>query len=697
MEFRIADTFTDSLGRLTAQEQKAVKTTAFDLQMDASAPGLSFHKLDRAKDTNFWSVRVSSDIRLIVHRTPASLLLAYVDHHDAAYKWAERRKIERHPTTGAMQLVEVRERVQDIEIFLPKPVEAIPAAPKPLLFDNLRKLELMSFGVPEEWVDDVRKVNEDTLFDILHHLPQEAQESLLKLAVGEAPQPPQPVPATADPFSHPDAQRRFRALANVEELHRALDFPWEKWAVFLHPAQQQLVDRSFSGPARVSGSAGTGKTIVAIHRAVHLARNNPTARVLLTTFSKILANSLRAKIMQLLGNETGIGDRIIIKPITAIGHDYFTEVFGQPNMASAALIDSLLKDAAKAEAAQFPHPFLLNEWIDVVDAWQISTWEDYADVQRLGRKTRIGPKQREILWHVFERVRAGIAERKIVTWATLYSRLTKHFDNEPKKPFDFAVVDEAQDLSVAEAKFLSKLVGERPDGLFFAGDLGQRIFQQPFSWKSLGIDVRGRSSTLRINYRTSHQIRVQADRLLPSSVSDVDGNAENRKGTVSVFDGPAPNINLYRSSEEECASVGAWISEQLQHDIQPHEIAIFVRSEAELSRARAAVKAAAAKSSDLDGKSEPQIGLVAVGTMHLAKGLEFKAVAVMACDDEVLPSQERIETVADESDLEEVYDTERHLLYVACTRARDRLVVSGVLPGSEFLSDLMKVPATPYG
>ena len=496
--------------------------------MDASAPGLSFHKLDRAKDTNFWSVRVSSDIRLIVHRTPASLLLAYVDHHDAAYKWAERRKIERHPTTGAMQLVEVRERVQDVEIFMPKPVEAIPATPKPLLFDNLRKLELMSFGVPEEWVDDVRRVNEDTLFDVLPHLPQEAQEALLKLAVGEAPLPPEPAPVAADPFSHPDAQRRFRALTNMEELRRALDFPWEKWAVFLHPAQQQLIDRNFNGPARVSGSAGTGKTIVAIHRAVHLARANPTALVLLTTFSKILANSLRVKVIQLLGDETETANRIIIKPITAIGHDYFTEVFGQPNLASAALVDSLLADASKAEAAQFLHPFLLSEWNDVVDAWQISSWESYADVQRLGRKTRIGPKQRETLWRVFERVRTGLAERKTVTWATLYCRLTKHFDSDPKKPFDFAVVDEAQDLSVAEAKFLSKLVGERPDGMIFAGDLGQRIFQQPFSWKSLGIDVRGRSSTLRINYRTSHQIRSHADRLLGPIVSDVDGNEEDR-------------------------------------------------------------------------------------------------------------------------------------------------------------------------
>src|SRR5271156_76541 len=150
MEFRIADTFTDSLARLTSQEQKAAKTTAFDLQIDPSAPGLSFHKLDRAKDTNFWSVRVNAGIRLIVHRTASSLLLAYVGHHDPAYKWAERRKIERHPTTGAMQLVEVRERVEDVAVadFAPQPADAPTAPIKLKLFDNLRKFELMAFGVP---------------------------------------------------------------------------------------------------------------------------------------------------------------------------------------------------------------------------------------------------------------------------------------------------------------------------------------------------------------------------------------------------------------------------------------------------------------------------------------------------------------------------------------------------------------------
>ena len=696
MEFRIADTFTDSLGKLTAQEQKAVKTTAFDLQMDASAPGLSFHKLDRAKDTNFWSVRVNADIRLIVHRTSASLLLAYVDHHDPAYKWAERRKIERHPTTGAMQLVEVRERVEEIEIFKPKEAEA-PHVPAPVakpsvsLFDNLRKYELMAFGVPEEWVDDVRKATEDTLFDIITHLPQEAQEALLKLAVGEKVEPPKPAPVEADPFAHPDAQRRFRVLTNVEELRRALDYPWDKWAVFLHPAQSALVEREFSGPVRVSGSAGTGKTIVALHRAVHLARVNSRARVLLTTFSKALANSLRVKLASLVASEPEIAGRIIVKSITALGYDLYTERFGQPQIAASALIKALIaKAAADVEGHKFSSNFLFGEWTDVVDAWQLQSWEAYRDVSRLGRKTRIGGKQREILWAIFERVRAALAKRKSVTWAEVFGRLTDRPATGTQWPFDYAVVDESQDLGVAEARFLGVLAGGHPDGLFFTGDLGQRIFQQPFSWKSLGLDVRGRSFTLRINYRTSHQIRLHADRLLPATVSDVDGNAEGRRGTVSMFDGPPPQVTVCNDTGKEAETVGNWIAERLRGGCQPHEIGVFVRSDAELKRARAALKIAKAKSVELSDKVEVEEGSVAISTMHFAKGLEFRSVVVMACDDEVIPLQERIESVADDADLEEVYDTERQLLYVACTRARDHLLVTGVDPVSEFLDDFLK-------
>ena len=227
-----------------------------------------------------------------------------------------------------------------------------------------------------------------------------------------------------------------------------------------------------------------------------------------------------------------------------------------------------------------------------------------------------------------------------------------------------------------------------PNTLFFAGDLGQRIFQQPFSWKGLGVDIRGRSRTLRVNYRTSHQIRIQSDRLLGPVVTDVDGNTEDRSDTVSVFNGPQPVIHTFKDEGEEINAVGNWIAGHAKDGVLPHEFGVFVRSEAQLQRAQSAVVAAGLPFKILDEHVETLNGHVSISTMHLAKGLEFRAVVVMACDDEIVPLQERIETVGDDADLQEVYDTERHLLYVACTRARDYLLVTSVAPASEFLDDM---------
>lgn len=545
------------------------------------------------------------------------------------------------------------------------------------------------YGVPPEWLDEVHRATKDSLFEIIDHLPQEAGEALLNLATGTTPEIPAPVPIEADPFSHPDAQRRFRVLTNIDELERALDYPWDKWAVFLHPTQRRLVERHYNGPARISGSAGTGKTIVALHRAVAVARNHAAPRVLVTTFSKALANALKARLRTLIGNEAEIAQRVAVHPIKGIAYETYTATFGHPNIAPPALIESLLRQAAtEVEGHRFSPRFLTGEWREVVDAWQLTTWEAYRDVARLGRKTRIGGKQREIAWSIFQRVRTGLAERRVLTWAELSARLTTHLSGGGKSPFDFVVVDEAQDIGIAELRFLTALAANRPDGLFFAGDLGQRIFQTPFSWRSLGVDVRGRSYTLRINYRTSHQIRAQADRLLPPSLSDVDANTEDRRGTVSEFNGPAPTIETFDDPEQEAEAVGVWIAQRVQEGVEPHEIGIFVRSPREMRRARQAVKASGVPAVELSDKVEITPGSLSIGTMHLAKGLEFRVVAVIACDDEIIPLQERIENVADDADLEEVYETERHLLCVACTRARDHLLVTGVNPASEFLDDL---------
>jgi len=751
MEFLIADTFTDSLARLTGDEQKAVKLTAMDLQLNPASPGLSFHKLDKVRDKNFWSVRVNKDIRLIVHRNEISLLLCYVDHHDKAYDWAGRRKLETHPKTGAAQLVEIRETVK--EIVVPAYVQAEPplaaAAEKPLLFAGVADDQLLGYGVPVEWLGDVKKVNEDTLLVLADHLPAEAAEALLELATGGKPaarkalvahasrmefeadlflaqesatrvepsaadaqrleenlaellgsldrSKPRPareaqpleLPAPVSPFEHPDARRRFRLITNATELERALDYPWEKWTVFLHPAQLQIVERLYTGPARVSGSAGTGKTIVAIHRAAHLARQHPDARVLLTTFSDTLAHALRTMLRRLLGNEPRLAERIDVYSLDAIALRLYRSYVGTPTIADEKVTGDLIREAAaQVSGHSFGQRLLVTEWEQVIDAWQLKDWESYRDFVRIGRKTRLPEAQRKLLWAIFDRVRTALESRQLITMQQLFTSLAAAIAAGGKVVFDFAIIDEAQDLSPSQLRFLSALGSDRPNALFFAGDLGQRIFQPPFSWKSVGVDVRGRSRTLRVNYRTSHQIRTQADRLLGPAVADTDGNAENRNDTVSVFNGPAPAIRTFPDDDQEGRAVGDWIAELTKSGLAPHEFGVFVRSPAQLDRAEKAVRGAGLAFKILDDHVATYSGHASIGTMHLAKGLEFRAVAVMACDDEVIPLQERIETVGDDGDLQEVYDTERHLLYVACTRARDHLLVTSIEPSSEFLDDL---------
>jgi hypothetical protein len=684
VDFRIADTFTASLARLNGAEQKAAKTTAFDLQLNLSSSGLRFHPLNRPRDPNFWSVRVNDDVRLIVHRTPTSLLLCYVGHHDAAYAWAERRRIERHPTTGAAQLVELPERVE--EVAIPAVVVAV-ASPKPLLFAGITDDTLLGYGVPTEWLGEVRKANEDTLFEIAERLPQEAAEALLNLATGTTPAMPERAPVEADPFAHPDAQRRFRVLTNIEELERALDYPWDKWAVFLHPAQRRLVERDYSGPARISGSAGTGKTIVALHRAVALVRRHPQARVLLATFSKALANALRIRLRTLTGNQPEIADRIAVHPLTGIGYDLYAAAFGQPNIASPALVETLVRQAAaEVEGHRFSVRFLTGEWCQVVDAWQLASWEDYRDVARLGRKTRIGGKQREILWSIFERVRAGLAERKAVTWPDLFARVTAHLAAN-KSPFDFVVVDEAQDVGVAELRFLASFAANRPDGLFFAGDLGQRIFQQPFSWRSrrrcarpvlcaahqlpdLAPDPRSSRPAL-----AAHALRCRRR---------CRGSPRHRLGVQR----PAPGSRDFRWSgtrgrggrQMDRRSDWRGRSDARDRRIRSLEARVSPRAERrQTSRCRG------------DRTYRQDRGHARQGLDRhdaFGKGVGVSRRRGHGLRRYVIPLQERIEAVADEADLEDIYNTERHLLYVACTRARDHLLVTGVEPASEFLGDL---------
>jgi hypothetical protein len=684
MDFRIAETFTASFNRLSGPDQKAVKASVFDLQMDPTGNGLQLHRIDNSKDPNFWSARVNRDIRLIVHKTGDSLLVAYVGHHDDAYAWAQRRRIEAHPRTGAVQIVEVRERVEEVappatfDFVFPEPAKGEErSATPPALFSSLDDDALLSIGVPADWLADVRAATEDGFFVLTAHLPAEASEALLEFAATGRLVAPAPPPAVTDPFAHPDALRRIRLIADQEELEQALAYPWEKWGVFLHPSQRALVERSFSGPARVAGSAGTGKTIVAIHRAVALARQNPNAKVLLASFSDPLAAELAKKVLVLAPETGGVVPRITTTSFQGIAEQMFQLEHGvRPRIASESLLRERLRAAAaSADLKGFSERFLLSEWTNVIDAWGLSSLDAYSTVQRMGRKSRLGPNQRASLWPVFQSVRDALMAERYTTWANVFTELADALAQRSSKPFDHVVIDEAQDLAPAELRFFAALAPAKADGLFLSGDVGQRIFQHPFSWASLGVDVRGRSHTLKVCYRTSQQIRRAADKLLPTVLRDTDGLEDERRGIISVFDGPAPEVKSLATVTAEADAVRQTVGTWLGDGIAPHEIGLFVRTPQLVTRARAAIAGFA-------GADQ-----MTSAPMSLAKGLEFRAVVVMACDEGILPLDARVADAADEAELDDIYETERRLLYVACTRAREHLLLTGVSPTSEYLAD----------
>jgi len=679
MQLAFADTLNESLTRLTADEQRAARLTLLELQLDPSNPGLRFHKLDRARDPRFASIRVNQDIRIIVHRDGGRLLVMYVDHHDKAYAWAERRKVEQHPVTGALQVFKVVE--QEKVVVVPRFMEQTP-------FGKLSNAELLGFGVPEEYLDAVRSWREDELDEQLLLLPAEAAEALFALHTGFAPEVVPSLGRDADTLQHPDTQRRFQLVSSSEEMRAALEYPWDQWLLFLHPSQRSVVEATASGPFRVSGSAGTGKTIVALHRAVALLRRYPDHRVLLTTFSDVLAERLRDQVRKLLHSSPSFGERLDVQTLSAMAQRLIAADGRSATLADPVQVREWLSaGAAEAGLTRYTLHFLWSEWSHVIDAWQIVDWEAYRAVPRLGRKARLSEALRLELWPVFAGVLERLQQAGVFTEAQLYAQLAASVAQRQRAPYDHIIVDEAQDLSIPQLRLLAAMASREAEGLFFAGDTGQRIFQPPFSWKSLGVDIRGRSRTLKVNYRTSQEIRRQADRLHDRSVVDVDGNEEVRAGTLSVFSGPEPLVQSFTAADEEARAVGAWLKDVVGSGVPVSQIGVFVRDARMFGRAEAAVQHAGLPAVVLQGFGQLKGDGFRIVPMHVAKGLEFRAVAVVACDADVIPAAERIGTVTDEGELEEVFESERQLLYVACTRAREHLLVSGLRPVSDFLRD----------
>lgn len=666
--------FDRAFERLTKVEQHRVDTAVMSFRRNPDLPGHRLHKLTNG----LWSMSPSDELRVILHREGGRGLLLHVGHHDAAYAWAARHRLDRHEVTGEMQLVELPEVTRGLGPAAPAP------APRPGLLAGEDPAYLAALGVPGDWIGPVRAIRDsDGLLDLVGKIPDDVVERLIELAAGHRPAPPAPVAPDADPWATEAARRQFRLLADDPELQRALERPWPEWTVWLHPAQRDAVERRFEGPARVTGPAGTGKTVVTLHRAARLARARDEARVLVASFSKALAQRMAAALDLLLAAEPEVRARIRVQHLHALAAEIVRTAPRHPVALGDRDLDRRVTAARGDLPAAWTDAFLVAEWRAVIDFRGVRSLASYQAIPRQGRGRRLSAAERAAIWPVFARMREEMERKGEASWADHCELAAGILATRGETPFDHVLIDEAQDFGPRELAFAMQLAPHGRDALFLAGDGGQRIYRYPWSWSEIGLDVRGRSRRLGVNYRTSAEIRRAADALLPAAEAAGGGEAEPR-AALSRFRGPPPRISACATREDEREALRGFLAGLVAEGVAPGEIAVLARTADRLEDALDAPARALGLARQPLAETAPD-RLVA-GTLHGAKGLEFRAVAIVGAEAGTIPLGSVLAREPDPLGRAALEAQERHLLYVGMTRARERLLVTHVGDPSHFLA-----------
>ena len=653
---------------------------------DPLHPSLRFHEYDRAPYKNWWSYRVNDDIRTVVSDQQDCWVICYVDHHDDAEEW-----IKRHPFTldmlnGSYSFAPpVAEVVETTAIDS----DAQPAYRRPL--SGYTPEQIIRLGIPDrDWAMVFTHATEERLEQLLSQaiseewFPEEVIERLIDLKDGDKPYrellPPQvSILLPSELFRR--LPRGFWYPESELEIRKAVTSGWQEWVIFLHPAQKSAVERDMAGPIRIGGGAGTGKTVVAAHRTAWLATRYPNEPILLTTFTGVLADNLKQRVEQIIGSL--YGTRIEVLTLHALARRLFAQ---QLNRTEAIVEDqnALLEQAIREVNSPYSLAFARPEWETIIDPWQVRDLETYLQIERVGRKMPLQRKQREELWQVFERMWRLLEEHHLTTFSAVCYAVAEYLNQHPEACYRCVVVDEAQDFGPAELTLIRALAPtDLENALFLCADTRQRIYRPAVPWLRFGIDTRGRSYTLRVNYRTTRQIQDFAERVLPEAIEGVQED-ETRilsDRPIALMHGVVPEVRGYESREAEMRGLKEWIYRCLNENIQPGEIAIFARSENALKPVETMLRDEVSRERGIQARrlkrdTPPVPHEINYGTAHNAKGLEFRAVAVVQVTAGHFPNYAAIKDVVDTAERKATEDQERQLLYTVCTRARERLYIS---------------------
>ena len=481
-----------------------------------------------------------------------------------------------------------------------------------------------------------------------------------------------------------------KEVQGPEDLELILAHPFAAWRTFLHPNQREIAYRpSYAGPAQVTGGPGTGKTVTLLHRAAFLAEH--AEPVLVTTFAGNLADALGAQLNMLI-RDADVRRRIEVLNVDRLAYRVVRQARGTPIIADErVLLDRWAKAAADAGLA-FTPAFGKNEWEQVILAQDLRTEQAYLTCLRTGRGRPLTKAQRSQVWQAAQRVTAELAAAREATHLQLAGEATQLLRQAAKPPYRHILVDEAQDLHPSQWRLLRAAVAPGPDDLFIAADPHQRVYDNRVCLASLRISVRGRSRRLSLNYRTTQEILAWAVPLLGTEpVTGLDGEVDSLLGYRSPMRGARPERRVTAARAEEFNFLTERIRSWLSAGIEPHAVGVAARSASLVREAREALKAAGIRTVSLSGRGGTQA--VRAGTMHAMKGLEFQAVAVIGVEQGLVPepaavTPETEDAAAHAQDLQR----ERRVLFVACTRARDHLYVSGTGQPSIFLPARQAAP-----
>lgn len=687
-----SDKYFDSLLKLTPNEQSQANKAVMLFQQDPQHGSLHYEKLTAYKDEKLRSIRANQDVRIILAAAENQdlYLLLYVDRHDAAYSWAAKRKIEINPSTGSLQVFTAEETTE-------LPTLSSPADDaRPGLFDTIRDRQLLQLGVPEDSLPAVRAMRIEADLENARddeRIPPDAYDGLFMLMAGasfeEAYNEVVPVaPAVVDTadfgaaLARPESQAHFAIAENEAELQAVLQQSLEKWRVFLHPTQRRLATGKKNGAVRVLGGAGTGKTVVAMHRAKWLAENAADAgqKILFTTFTRNLAADIQQNLNKICSPETLDHievinlDAWVISFLKKQGYDY------------GLLMDSAeerrLWEQAYAEKpaeSDLTMAFFREEWARVVQPQSVDSLEAYKKASRIGRGTRLNRQQRVSIWPVFERYRHLLASNHLKETDDAYRDARALLENEPERrpPVCCIIVDEAQDMGTQAFMLLRALVPPGPNDLFIVGDGHQRIYgKNKVVLGQCGIDIRGRGARLKINYRTTDETRKLAVGILEGvSVDDLDGGDDSQAFYRSLMHGPAPAVQCFDSIEVQAAQIK---QDLVAHGLAPEACCVIARTGKELAALAASLEAQKQTFHQLDGRSSTApAGALNLATMHRVKGLEFDAVFVASTNRGLVPLSFLLDNAADPVTRRQRETEERALIYVSLTRARKLAFVYG--------------------